>query len=208
MGWSRWPGWPEARGSGKLFTPRFWTVSTILTEYGRGIDSTNAGCARWIRCKWRSGCYRPKRTVRRYTDRPCTNAVGAGASQRRDSGHPHRYRPAHRSAATPALDLSLGLTIGYGWNDRISYGLMPLVCSIPPQKPRMTYCVWTDLRIAAYTRQTQSGLEKPSVSSPIDSVVAVCPVESLIMFAFSPEFLGASKGLFTYVCAGWYFCSI
>jgi hypothetical protein len=27
MGWSRWPGRPEARSSGKLFTPRFWTVS-------------------------------------------------------------------------------------------------------------------------------------------------------------------------------------
>jgi hypothetical protein len=30
MGWSRQPRLPEARSSGKLFTPRFWTVSSTI----------------------------------------------------------------------------------------------------------------------------------------------------------------------------------
>jgi hypothetical protein len=43
MGWSRWPGRPEARISGKLFTPRFWTVSGSKRSDGCGSAH---GCRR------------------------------------------------------------------------------------------------------------------------------------------------------------------
>jgi hypothetical protein len=43
MGWSRWPERPEARSSGKLFTPRFWTVSCVpggrLVSSGRTVSA-------------------------------------------------------------------------------------------------------------------------------------------------------------------------
>jgi hypothetical protein len=45
MGWSRWPGQPEASSGGKLFTPRFWTVSRRATRQKSRRRCTNAGAA-------------------------------------------------------------------------------------------------------------------------------------------------------------------